>query len=37
MCQVTVPGKRIISHVSVCEVLKQSATVVELISNSACH
>ena len=26
-----------ISHVSVCKVLKQSATVVELISDSACH
>ena len=30
-------GNRIISHVSVCKVLKQSATVVELISDSACH
>ena len=30
-------GNRIISHVSVCKVLKQSATIVELISDSACH
>ena len=31
-------GNRIISHVSICiKVLKQSATVVELISDSACH
>ena len=30
-------GNRIISHMSVCKVLKQSATVVELISDSACH
>ena len=30
-------GNRIISHVSVSKVLKQSATIVELISDSACH
>ena len=30
-------GNRIISHVSVCKVVKQSATFVELISDSACH
>ena len=30
-------GIRIISHVVVCKVLKQSATIVELISDNTCH
>ena len=38
MCVRLPGGNRIISHVSVCKVLKQSATtIVELISDSACH
>ena len=37
MCFRLPGGNRIISHVFVCKVLKQSATIVELISDSACH